>query len=206
MLRTYLRSLGTQKLRLYFLLAGGLWIILTVLAENQGYREALEHFNQWLKDGVNGAQVAEFFLQGLSQPLPNLFDPGGAPIKPPHPVFLPLFALIYAARQVWTANWFSKLIGLVSLLLAFGVWHDERDRNFLGLMVGVPLGSAFIAFLLKLFLNIILSVFGVVVQLIGFFSVGILIVDKLRDLLDFSDYAHKVAESAKSYRDEQKPD
>lgn len=206
MLRTYLKSLERRKLRRYFLFAGGLWIILTVLAGDQGHRETLEHFNQWLKDGVNGAQVADFFLQGLSQPLQNPFDSNGAPIKPPHPVFSPMFALIYAAHQVWAANWFSKLIALASLLLAFSVWHDERDRNFFGLMVYVPLGSAFIAFLLKLFLNIILSVFGAVIQLIGFFSVGILFVDKLRDLVDFSDYADKVAESAKSSSDEQKPD
>jgi hypothetical protein len=175
-----------------------LWILLTVLAEDDSRRNSIVGASQRLSASIEGAQVHEHFLKNFTS---NSNRAINDPVSRPgiggviENVFKSLW---YAGEQTFNQGPISFLIFLSGLGLAVLIGtkmkgSDDGNPLLIWLLL-VPFLAVGIMFALKLVIVWILGAFGAIIQLIGSFAIVIVSIEKVRSVFDLAKSGRVVAQ------------
>jgi hypothetical protein len=183
-----------------------LLVTLTILAipigfllKNPDYSKTLLNLTNNLKQSLQDIQVAEHFVRYVFAWRPTRGDCDDYEALQPagcRPGTLGLAArvpaaLLFTGEKVLQSAWPAKLFALVVLLFAFASWYGEPKRNFKEFLL-IPLYAILLAWLLKLLILGVLSVFGWVVQLLVLLTIPLA---GFLKLLEFVEMSQKLREA-----------
>ena len=148
---------------------------------------------------MEAAQLGENSIDAFDRMMGVHIGGNGEPVKPPPAYLVPVMSVGDAFAKAWAGGWTALLIAVVALLVALSLWYNtgtNSERSWAGLIIGVPIGTAVIAWLLKVVLLWLLAGMGVVVQLVASFAAGIIAIEYIRktvnEFIKYGDLADKM--------------